>query len=56
MFIPNKQNIHDKDKVLKNYLLYISKAQYFLIPENAFVSDTDKEWFENNVLNRIKKG
>ena len=41
--------------VRKTYLLYISKNQFVYIPVNAFKTDLDKEWFEREIVKRIKK-
>jgi hypothetical protein len=40
---------------LKNsYLLYSSKTQFMYIPKNAFQSETDKIWFEQEIIKKIK--
>ncbi len=35
------------------YLLYTSKTQYFMIPENSFKSPEDLRWFELHILDKI---
>lgn len=45
-------------KVLKTstyYLLYVARNEYIYLPVCAFKSLSDREWFENEILNRIKK-
>lgn len=37
-----------------HYLLYISKAQFIYIPVSAFQHKSDREWFNENVVQRIK--
>jgi hypothetical protein len=40
---------------LKNaYLLYSSKTQFMYIPKNAFHSESDKIWFEQEIIDKIK--
>ena len=36
------------------YLLYISKTQYIYIPKSSFKSLQDKEWFNNEIVLKIK--
>lgn len=43
------------DLIRKTYLLYIAKAQFIYIPIDSFESDSDREWFENEIIKRIKK-
>lgn len=43
------------DLIRKTYLLYIAKAQFIYIPIDSFENDSDKEWFENEIIKRIKK-
>ena len=43
------------DLIRNNYLLFVSKNQFIYIPVDAFESDQDKEWFEKEILTRIKK-
>jgi len=45
-------------KVLKTssyYLLYVARNEYIYLPVSAFESLSDREWFENEIVNRIKK-
>ncbi len=39
----------------KYYLLFVAKNEYLYIPFNAFETDSDREWFENEIVNKIKK-
>jgi hypothetical protein len=43
------------DLIRKTYLLYIAKAQFIYIPIDSFESDSDREWFENEIIKKIKK-
>jgi predicted membrane protein len=43
------------DWIRNTYLLYVSKNQFIYIPVDAFESDPDREWFEKEILTRIKK-
>jgi len=46
------------NKVLKTnryYLLYVARNEYIYIPFDAFGSSGDREWFGNEVVNKIKK-
>jgi len=36
------------------YLLYFSKIQFIYIPKEAFQSEKDLNWFENQFLSKIK--
>lgn len=41
---------------IDNYnLLYLSKTQFIYLPDECFTGETDRQWFEEEVLNRIKK-
>jgi hypothetical protein len=41
---------------LKNiFLLYISKNQFIFIPKNSFQNNSDRVWFEQNIISKIKK-
>lgn len=41
---------------IDNYnLLYLSKTQFIYLPNECFTSETDRQWFEEEVLSRIKK-
>lgn len=45
-------------KVLKTseyYLLYVGRNEYIYLPVGAFESLVDREWFENEIVNKIKK-
>jgi hypothetical protein len=39
----------------KYYLLYIAKAQFIYVPFNSFKNITEKKWFEDEIVNKIKK-
>jgi len=39
----------------KCYLLFIAKNEYIYLPFSAFVDESDREWFEKEVLIQIKK-
>lgn len=43
------------DLIRKTYLLYIAKNQFIYIPMDSFQNDSDRKWFENEIVNRIKK-
>lgn len=43
------------DIVNNIYLLYLSKNQFIYIPSDSFKSKDDLEWFEKEVLSKIKK-
>ncbi|MEO8516776.1 MAG: YcxB family protein [Flavobacterium sp.] len=44
-----------KQVELKNiYLLYISRNQFVFIPKDAFKSEHDKNWFEQNIISKIR--
>jgi hypothetical protein len=43
-------------KVLKTpkfYLLYVARNEYVYLPVSAFQSLADREWFEDEVVNKI---
>ena len=42
-------------KTGKCYLLFIAKNEYIYLPFTAFESEADREWFENEIVARIKK-
>ncbi len=42
-------------KTSKYYLLYIAKSQFIYLPVDAFSNNTDIEWFENEIIKKIKK-
>lgn len=41
--------------IRKTYLLYIAKSQFIYIPIDSFESESDREWFENEIIKKIKK-
>lgn len=43
------------DLIRKTYLLYIAKNQFVYIPIDSFESDLDRQWFENEIIKKIKK-
>ena len=43
------------DLIRKTYLLYIAKNQFVYIPIDSFESDSDRQWFENEIIKKIKK-
>lgn len=43
------------DLIRKTYLLYIAKNQFIYIPIDSFENDSDKEWFKNEIIKKIKK-
>ena len=43
------------DLIRKTYLLYIAKNQFIYIPIDSFETDSDREWFENEIIKHIKK-
>jgi hypothetical protein len=43
------------DLIRRTYLLYMAKAQFIYIPIDSFESDSDREWFENEIVKKIKK-
>src|SRR5690554_681174 len=38
------------DLIKKIYLLYIAKNQFIYIPIDSFENDSDREWFENEII------
>jgi len=45
-------------KVMKTnryYLLYVARNEYIYLPFSAFESLADQKWFENEIVNKIKK-
>jgi hypothetical protein len=42
-------------KTSSYYLLYVAKNEYIYLPINAFQCLADLEWFENEVVKKIKK-
>uniref|UniRef100_UPI003216FC48 YcxB family protein n=1 Tax=uncultured Draconibacterium sp. TaxID=1573823 RepID=UPI003216FC48 len=41
------------DKIRETYLLYISKNQFIYIPGSSFKNDSEKEWFETEIIKKI---
>lgn len=39
----------------KYYLMYIAKAQFIYVPYDSFKNLTDKKWFDDEIINKIKK-
>lgn len=39
----------------KYYLLYIAKSQFLYLPIDSFSNSNDKQWFENEIVKKIKK-
>ena len=37
------------------YLLYMAKNEYIYLPVSAFESLADQEWFESEIVKKIKK-
>ena len=46
----DKQHIISHDSLLGSYLLYLSKSQFFYIPADAFVSESDLNWFKEHYI------
>jgi hypothetical protein len=42
-------------KTARYYLLYVARNEYVYLPFIAFTSLADLEWFENEIVNKIKK-
>jgi len=42
-------------KTSRYYLLYVARNEYIYLPVSAFANTSDREWFENEIVNRIKK-
>jgi energy-coupling factor transporter transmembrane protein EcfT len=42
-------------QVRKSYLLFVARNEYIYLPFDAFESQEDLEWFENEVIRKIKK-
>jgi hypothetical protein len=45
-------------KVMKTnryYLLYVARNEYIYLPISAFESLVDREWFEEEIVNKIRK-
>ena len=43
------------DLIRNTYLLYIAKNQFIYIPIDSFETDADREWFESEIIKRLKK-
>ena len=44
-----------KIKILMNYyLLYITKNQFLYIPKDSFQSETDRVWFEKEIIQQLQ--
>ncbi len=39
----------------KYYLMYIAKSQFIYVPFESFKNSSDKDWFENEIIKKIKK-
>jgi hypothetical protein len=42
-------------KTSKYYLLYVARNEYIYLPISAFESLADQGWFEDEIVNKIKK-
>jgi hypothetical protein len=42
-------------KTKRYYLLYVARNEYIYLPINAFESLADQEWFEEEIVTKIKK-
>lgn len=42
-------------KTTRYYLLYVARNEYIYLPVSAFESLADQEWFEDEIVNKIKK-
>lgn len=42
-------------KTTKYYLLFVAKNEYVYLPVEAFESQADREWFELEIVEKIKK-
>lgn len=42
-------------KTSNYYLLYTTKTEYIYLPINSFKSTEDKEWFDREIIAKIKK-
>ena len=43
------------DLIRETYLLYIAKNQFIYIPIDSFENDSDRLWFESEIIKKIKK-
>lgn len=51
----NNERFIKEMQLKRYYLLYIAKNQFYYIPKAAFKSDQDIEWFEKEIILKIKK-
>ena len=42
-------------KTTSYYLLYVARNEYVYLPVSSFESLDDREWFEVEIVNKIKK-
>lgn len=42
-------------KTTRYYLLYVARNEYIYLPFSAFESLSDREWLEEEIVNKIKK-
>jgi hypothetical protein len=42
------------EKIKENYLLFVAKSNFLVIPKTAFEKEEDLQWFENNFLQNIE--
>ena len=40
--------------IQKTYLLFFSTSQFMYIPVSSFESESDREWFDNEIVKKIK--
>lgn len=43
------------EMIRKTYLLFIAKSQFIYIPSDSFETNEDREWFESEIVKKIKK-
>jgi len=48
------KNFIKTDELGGYYLLYLTKGQYVFIPRTAFKTPEDQQWFETNIVGRIR--
>lgn len=41
------------EKIKENYLLFVSKSNFLILPESAFKTEEDLKWFKINFLQNI---
>lgn len=44
-----------KDVIRNTYLLYVAQNQFVYIPFDSFESDSDRIWFEDEIIKKIKR-